>query len=98
MLVEIGDRPRLPEMFHAKRDGFVAGDGAEPGEGGGVAVDDGDDGAVAWKVGEELLHVAGGVPVAAAAVALGGGPAGVEAVGRGDGRGDGQYRRDIGCR
>ena len=54
--VEIADRAGLAEMFHAVRDGAVAGDGTEPRERCRMAIEHGDDRAVAGQRIEQPLE------------------------------------------
>ena len=72
-------------MFDAEGAGAVAGDGAEPGQGLGVAVDDGDEAGVGSERRQQALDVGAGADAAGLAGAFGGVPAGVQAVGRGNG-------------
>ena len=49
--VEVGDGAGLADVFDAAGGGPVAGHGADPGEGGRVAVGDGDEGRIAGDLG-----------------------------------------------
>ncbi len=60
--------------------------GTEPGERCGMAVEHGNNAAVGRRVGEQFLDMRAGVNEAALARALRRSPAGVETVGRGDGK------------
>src|SRR3974390_57970 len=80
--VKLGKRASLAEMLNAERARAVALHGAEPRQSRGMAVKHGDQRAVRWHVGEQPLYVRAGMHKAALSRALGGGPAGVEPVGR----------------
>ncbi len=82
---EVGDGAGLAEMLDAQRAHAVAVDGPQPGKRRRVVVEHGDEAAVGWHLGEQPLDVGARAHIAALARALGGGPAGIEAVGRGDG-------------
>lgn len=96
--VEVWNIGAFAEVFGAEGDHALAADGAEPGVGGRVAVQDGDEGGVSGEGGEDGFDVGAGGSVAFAAGAGGGGPAGVEAVGAGDGEeaGAGGFGQEFG--
>ena len=75
VFVEVRDGAGLAEVFDAEGGGHVAGDGADPGEGGGVAVCYGNEGCVTRDLCHEALDLADGAGVAAGAGPAGGGPA-----------------------
>ena len=84
MPVELGDRAGLAEVLDSERPYPVTVDGAEPGECRWMAVEHGDDPAIAGEIGQKSLNVGAGVNQAALAGAQRRGPAGVETVRRGD--------------
>src|SRR5579862_3490406 len=86
MAVEIVDRAGLAEMLDAERPHAMAVDRAEPGQGRRMAVEHADDAAMARQRGEQPLDMGAGMDQAALARAACRGPAGIEAVGRGDGK------------
>ena len=96
--VEVWNIGAFAEVFGAEGDHALAADGAEPGVGGRVAVQDCDEGGVSGEGGEDGFDVGAGGSVAFAAGAGGGGPAGVEAVGAGDGEeaGAGGFGQEFG--
>ena len=58
VFVQVGDGASLAEVFDAEGGGHVAGDRADPGQGGRVAVSDCDEGRVARDVGHEAFDLA----------------------------------------
>jgi hypothetical protein len=84
--VEIVHVAGLAKRCHAQRSRPVAVDGAEPAQGGRVAVKHGDQGGVPWHGRQRPLHVGrSGGPTVLAGM-LGGHPAGMQSIGRGDGQ------------
>src|SRR4051812_21497591 len=85
MTVEIGDRAGLAEMLDAERFYAMARNAPQPGQGSRMAVDDGDQAAVAPERREQRLDMAARAGVATLARPLRRLPARIDPVGRGDG-------------
>lgn len=73
--VQVGDGAGLAEVFDAEGGGHVAGDGADPGQRGRVAVSDRDQRRIARHFCHQPLDLALGRAVAAGPCAAGGRPA-----------------------